>query len=47
MNESIQRASSSLQNKRAQFGAVFVVMRHVAPSFVCDAKTAAMKVLGG
>jgi hypothetical protein len=47
MNEPIQRASSSLQTKRAQFGAVFVVVKHVAPTFFGDPKTAAMKVLGG
>jgi hypothetical protein len=46
MNEFIQRAFSSLQTKRAQFGAVFVVMKHVAP-FFGHPKTAAMKVLGG
>lgn len=47
MNESTQRAFSSLRTKRAEVGIVFVVMKHATPIFFGDPSIAAMKVLGG
>jgi hypothetical protein len=47
MNEPIQHASNSLQAQRAQVDAASVITRHLVPIFFGDAKTAAMKVLGG
>ena len=47
MNIFSQRALSVLQIRKAEFGFVLVLMKHVDSSLFGDAKTAAMKVLGG